>query len=83
MREPLSASDFHACAEYTLERRRKLGIEGPFDLIASGESPHAPDEAGAAICPYRDAGATWWVEEGLGWTFDEFRARILAGPPRV
>lgn len=81
-REPLSADDFRACAAYTLAQRRALGIEGPFDLIATGESPSDPDEAGAALRPYRDAGATWWVEEGLGWSFDEFRARILAGPPR-
>ncbi len=82
-REPLSAEDFRACAAYTLERRAQLGATGPFDMIASGESTSDPDAAGAAIRPYRDAGATWWVEEGLGWTFDEFRARVLAGPPRL
>ena len=82
-REPLSADDFRACAAYTLERRAELGIEAPFDLIASGESPSEPGAAANAIRPYRDAGATWWVEEGLGWTLDEFRARILAGPPRL
>jgi alkanesulfonate monooxygenase SsuD/methylene tetrahydromethanopterin reductase-like flavin-dependent oxidoreductase (luciferase family) len=82
-REPLSAEDFRACAAYTLERRAELGIDGPFDLIASGESPAEPDAAADAIRPYREVGATWWVEEGLGWTFDEFRARVLAGPPRL
>ncbi len=82
-REPLSAEDFRACAAYTLEQRRELGRTGPFDLIASGESPADPDAAANAIRPYREAGATWWVEEGLGWALDEFRARVLAGPPRL
>lgn len=82
-REPLSAEDFRACAAYTQARRAELGATGPFDMIASGESPSDPDVAGAAIRPYRDAGATWWVEEGFGWTYDEFRARVLAGPPRL
>jgi hypothetical protein len=34
------------------------------------------------VQPFAEAGATWWIEEGLGWTLEEFRARIQAGPPR-
>lgn len=82
-REPLTADEFRACVEFTLARRAEAGASGPFDMIATGESPYDPDQAGAAIRPFRDAGATWWIEEGLGWSYDEFRARILAGPPRV
>jgi hypothetical protein len=25
---------------------------------------------------FEQAGATWWVEEGLGWSLTEFRGRI-------
>lgn len=82
-KKPISAEEFGACVAFTLERRREYGIDAPFEMIATGESPHDPSESGGAIRPYRDAGATWWIEEGLGWSRDEFRARILAGPPRV
>jgi alkanesulfonate monooxygenase SsuD/methylene tetrahydromethanopterin reductase-like flavin-dependent oxidoreductase (luciferase family) len=79
--ESLSAADFAACAAFTLTRRAELGIAAPFDIIASGESPHDSVQAGDIIRPYRDAGATWWIEEGIGWSFAELRARIQAGPP--
>jgi alkanesulfonate monooxygenase SsuD/methylene tetrahydromethanopterin reductase-like flavin-dependent oxidoreductase (luciferase family) len=82
-KKPISAGEFGACVAFTLERRREYGMDGPFEMIATGESPSDPDESGAAIRPYRDAGATWWIEEGLGWSWDEFRAHILAGPPRI
>jgi alkanesulfonate monooxygenase SsuD/methylene tetrahydromethanopterin reductase-like flavin-dependent oxidoreductase (luciferase family) len=82
-REPLSADDLAACVAFTLTRRAELGIAAPFDICASGESPSDPVEAVAAVRPYHDAGATWWIEEGLGWTLAEFRARILAGPPHM
>lgn len=49
-----------------------------FDLIAEGEST-GPDD----VTPWRDAGATWWLE--AAWSAGDqaaIRARIDAGPPR-
>ena len=48
----------------------------------SGESPADIIAAREQVQPFAEAGATWWIEEGLGWTLEEFRARIQAGPPR-
>lgn len=56
------------------ERR---SLEG-FDLISEGTS-----KAAAEVEPWRQAGATWWIE--ADWTtFDPtaIRRRIEAGPPR-
>jgi hypothetical protein len=63
--------------------REQRASDTPFDLAMSGESPQDADAARAQVRPFAEAGATWWIEEGLGWSLDEFRARIQAGPPRV
>ena len=31
----------------------------------------------------REARVRWWLEEGQRWGYDELRARILAGLPRM
>lgn len=54
----------------------------PFEVIMSGETPLDRQQGNDIVTPFQEAGATWWVEEGLGWTFEEFRARIRSGPPR-
>ncbi|MFI5271971.1 MAG: LLM class flavin-dependent oxidoreductase [Ktedonobacterales bacterium] len=77
--EPLTVDDFRACLAYVQAQRHSAA---PFDIVMSGESPSDPRQADAYVRPFASAGATWWIEEGLGWSFDEFRARILAGPPR-
>jgi len=48
-----------------------------FDLIAEGSSQSAAD-----VQPWREAGATWWIEADWS-TFDPevVRQRIEAGPP--
>ncbi|HYN93681.1 MAG TPA: LLM class flavin-dependent oxidoreductase [Pilimelia sp.] len=58
-----------------------------FDVIAEGATPaDDPADARAAVAPWRDAGATWWIE--ADWTIPEgdVRAyaerRLAAGPPR-
>ena len=40
--------------------------------------------AGADIVrPWADAGATWWTEADWGARYDDLRARVEAGPPRI
>ena len=49
-----------------------------------GKTPDDPVEAGAAIAPLAEAGATWWTE--ADWsdaTVETLRRRIAAGPPRI
>lgn len=77
---PLTPDDVRECLAYTLGHRT-AGV--PFEVVVSGETEHDPGVADHVVRPFAEAGATWWLEEGLGWSYDEFRARILAGPPRV
>ena len=79
-RRPLTPVDLRECLAYTLAQRT---ASDPFEVIVSGETEHDPRAAGDAVRPFANAGATWWLEEGLGWSYDELRARILAGPPCV
>jgi len=76
----MTPGDFRACVAYV---RGQRVATGPFDIVMSGESPLDPEASGARIRAFAEAGATWWVEEGLGFSLDELRARIRSGPPRV
>ena len=56
----------------------------PFEIVVEGKTPDDPGEAGAAIAPLAEAGATWWTE--ADWsdaTVESLRRRIAAGPPAV
>ena len=66
------------------------GARPDIDIIMEGETPADDAEAAADIVgPFRDAGATWWLESRWGGFYDpdKHRAvvqeRIAAGPPRV
>jgi alkanesulfonate monooxygenase SsuD/methylene tetrahydromethanopterin reductase-like flavin-dependent oxidoreductase (luciferase family) len=59
-----------------------------YDVICEGHTP--PDDreaAAAAVRPWRDAGATWWIE--ADWSVareavrDYAQERLAAGPPNV
>jgi alkanesulfonate monooxygenase SsuD/methylene tetrahydromethanopterin reductase-like flavin-dependent oxidoreductase (luciferase family) len=57
---------------------------GPFDLVIQGFTggiDAAADEA--VVAPYREAGATWWLELLTEWQgdLDAIRARVRRGPP--
>ena len=58
---------------------------GPFDAVASGQTPGDPEAGAGIVEPWRLAGATWWSEDVNGWrgSPDEMRARVRAGPPRL
>ncbi|MGC4110414.1 MAG: LLM class flavin-dependent oxidoreductase [Nocardioides sp.] len=70
-----------------------LGEQGApdgYDVVAEGETDGGdPSAAAAAVAPWVDAGATWWLE--TRWAMPhhgsdrarEVRERLAAGPPRV
>jgi len=55
-----------------------------FDVALNGETPADPRQGAEMIQPYREAGATWWVEfEASRESFEAYRERIRQGPPRI
>lgn len=56
--------------------------QAPFEIVMSGDTSGDRQAARAKVQAFGEAGATWWVEEGLGWSLDEFRPHVCAGPPR-
>lgn len=67
-----------ACHAYLQSQRT---ADTPFDVVMSGEAPGDLEEAREMLGALQNAGATWWLEEGLGWSLDDFRERIRNGPP--
>ncbi|MBI5290108.1 MAG: LLM class flavin-dependent oxidoreductase [Chloroflexi bacterium] len=57
----------------------------PIDIVVEGETPLGdPNAAARVVAPYRDAGATWYIE--AMWSaadHDAVLARARGGPPRV
>ena len=74
-RKFLSLDEFREGVAFVRSQRAS---DAPFEIVMSGDSSFERERVAA----FADAGATWWVEEGLGWTLDEFRPHMLAGPPR-
>ncbi|HUG47374.1 MAG TPA: LLM class flavin-dependent oxidoreductase [Candidatus Limnocylindria bacterium] len=64
--------------DWIAERR---SLDG-FDICVEGVTVDDPQAAGAAVAPWVEAGATWWIESD--WergTVMRLRDRIAAGPP--
>ena len=68
---------------------RSHGAPDGYAVLAEGETPAGdPEAAAAAVAPWAEAGATWWLE--TRWEMphhsearmQEVRGRLLAGPPR-
>jgi hypothetical protein len=63
------------------------GTESSFDIVVEGETSLEAQLAASTVRPWREAGATWWME--TQWkqprhapeTLARFRDRIEAGPP--
>ncbi|MGZ3681189.1 MAG: LLM class flavin-dependent oxidoreductase, partial [Ktedonobacterales bacterium] len=54
----------------------------PFDIAVNGETPSDSDTGAALVHPYREAGATWWIEyEASRTSLAAYRQRIRSGPP--
>ena len=76
--------DIRAIAEYVARERDPGSADRPFDIIAQGRTPPDVARASAAVQPYADAGATWWIDgDWEGATVESLRRRIEAGPPTV
>jgi alkanesulfonate monooxygenase SsuD/methylene tetrahydromethanopterin reductase-like flavin-dependent oxidoreductase (luciferase family) len=75
----LSHEALQECVAYV--RSQRMGA-GPFDVVMSGELAEDRQEALDQAARCEAAGATWWLEEGFGWTLEEFRERVRRGPPR-
>ncbi len=69
--------------DWIVAERAASGRTWPYDVIAQGVTPaDDPARAGDRVAPYRDAGATWWIEADWdGATLTSVRTRIEAGPP--
>ncbi len=74
----LTLDDFRASVAYIQEQRT---LDAPFDIVMSGETPNDRQQGIDMVHQFQEAGATWWVEEGLGWELGEFRDRVRSGPP--
>lgn len=78
--EWLTVDEFRDALAYVYAHRT---LNTPFEVLMSGETPRDQAMANQVVRPFQEAGATWWVEGGYGFTLDEFRARIRSGPPRL
>jgi len=60
--------------------------DSPYDIIITGRtSPENPEKTDKKICPFIDAGLTWWLEDVFGFRndLDRLFKRIQAGPPQI
>jgi alkanesulfonate monooxygenase SsuD/methylene tetrahydromethanopterin reductase-like flavin-dependent oxidoreductase (luciferase family) len=75
--------DIRAIAE--LVGKRRPASAAPFEIVTDGSTTaDDPAAARAAVEPFADAGATWWIE--VDWektTLDSLRRRVAAGPPKL
>jgi alkanesulfonate monooxygenase SsuD/methylene tetrahydromethanopterin reductase-like flavin-dependent oxidoreductase (luciferase family) len=78
--ETMPPAALREIVEYVGEHRTD---DGPFDVALEGATTGDPEDAGAHVAPYVEAGLTWWVE-ALGWWRGDAGAafrRVEAGPP--
>lgn len=82
---PLTVDDVRDIRAYVSAHRTE---QTPFDIVVEGVTPgDRPDEAQAAVRPWAEAGATWWIEAMWGSpevpaSPEVVRRRIEQGPPR-
>jgi hypothetical protein len=73
----LTIEEFRDCVAYVRAHRTS---HEPFDIVMSGETSDDRQEAIDKMQSLQEAGATWWMEEPYGWSFEEFQQRIRNGP---
>ena len=77
--ELLTPDEVRTIKAYVLAQRESTT---PFEIAVNGETPVDPHEGGAIVAPYREAGATWWVEFVASRnSLAAYRDRIRGGPP--
>ena len=79
----VTPEDIRAMRAYIAENRSE---KTPFDIVCEGTTPgNDPEQTAAIVCPFAEAGATWWME--AMWfppnEPEDVRARIEQGPPRL
>jgi alkanesulfonate monooxygenase SsuD/methylene tetrahydromethanopterin reductase-like flavin-dependent oxidoreductase (luciferase family) len=86
----LTPAELRACVDYTLAQRTD---DGPFDVVIGGRTVGlSASDARDRVDAYREAGATWWLEDlspfAFGWSrkgewpLDRMRDHVRQGPPR-
>ena len=77
-------SEIRAIVDDVARQRPTGSSDQPFEVVVQGATrADGPRAAVAAVEPFVDAGATWWID--ANWdepTVASVRARIAAGPPR-
>jgi alkanesulfonate monooxygenase SsuD/methylene tetrahydromethanopterin reductase-like flavin-dependent oxidoreductase (luciferase family) len=77
-------AEVRAVVEFVARERDPAAAEGPFEIVVQGRTSPDPAVAAAAVRPFVDAGATWWIDgDWEGATVESLRTRVAAGPPRV
>jgi hypothetical protein len=77
--------EVRALARWVAERRP--ADAGPFDVVVEGQTAAGDPQAAAdMVRPWREAGATWWIEgmwsvQGSPEEVERVTERLLAGPP--
>lgn len=79
-KQGMTVDDLRECLDYIRSQRT---LDTPFDAVMSGALAEDPQEALAQAARFAEAGATWWIDEGLAGTFAEAQERIRRGPPRI
>ena len=78
----ITVDELRAISNYVREHRAESGK--PFDIVFGGTTPgNKPGQAAEMVRPYKDVGATWWVENL--WVGEKAKVlkRINQGPPQV
>ena len=76
----LAPGDIGAVRDFIAANRSDAA---PFDIVSAVRLLAISRLREKKVAPYAEAGATWWLEGRLPWkeSFDDFRRRVLAGPP--
>jgi len=74
---PLTPTEVQEIVAYVNTYRENAD---PFDVAVYGETPADSLKGAEIVQPYREAGATWWIEARE--SFEELRERIRQGPPK-
>jgi Luciferase-like monooxygenase len=55
----------------------------PYDIVAGGTTPGSNrKQAIKKVRPFAEAGATWWLESSMMYSWEKLRERLKKGPPR-
>jgi alkanesulfonate monooxygenase SsuD/methylene tetrahydromethanopterin reductase-like flavin-dependent oxidoreductase (luciferase family) len=84
---PATTEQVRAGASWIRDLRTVEGLEvDGYDVISEGTTPaDDPEAAGRTVRPWREAGATWWIEADWSQPREAVRdyaeQRLVAGPP--